>query len=94
MKIDNNKKNNLMVIKPPGFKNCSIVISYWSKTKKCPIHYMAHISRHITVSCQNFLTIHKIMAKLDGHGRDRREAARRLKSECKINFRKTKFFSQ
>jgi len=32
--------------------------------------------------------------KLDGHGRTRREAARRRKSECKINFRKTKFLSQ
>ena len=32
--------------------------------------------------------------KLDGHGRARREAARRRKSECKINFRKMKFFSQ
>ena len=32
--------------------------------------------------------------KLDGHGRARREAARRRKSECKINFRKTKFLSQ
>jgi len=28
--------------------------------------------------------------KLDGHGRPRREAARRRKSECNINFRKTK----
>ena len=27
--------------------------------------------------------------KLDGHGRARREAARRRKSDCKINFRKT-----
>ena len=32
--------------------------------------------------------------KLDGHGSARREAARRRKSECKINFRKTKFLSQ
>jgi len=32
--------------------------------------------------------------ELDGHGRARREAARRRKSECKINFRKTKFLSQ
>ena len=32
--------------------------------------------------------------KLDGHGRARREAARRRKSERKINFRKTKFLLQ
>ena len=32
--------------------------------------------------------------ELDGHGRARRESARRRKSECKINFRKTKFLSQ
>ena len=30
---------------------------------------------------------------LDGHGKARREAARRRKSVCKINFRKTKFLS-
>ena len=34
------------------------------------------------------------VAKLDGHGRARREAARRRKSDCKINFRKTNFLSQ
>ena len=34
------------------------------------------------------------ICKLEVHGRARREAARRLKSECQINFRKTKFLSQ
>ena len=37
---------------------------------------------------------YNVIYKLDGHGRARREAARRRKSECKINFRKTKFISQ
>jgi len=32
--------------------------------------------------------------KLEVHGRARREAALRRKSECQINFRKTKFLSQ
>ena len=32
--------------------------------------------------------------RLEVHGRARREAARRRKSECQINFRKTKFLSQ
>ena len=32
--------------------------------------------------------------KLEVHGRARREADRRRKSECQINFRKTKFLSQ
>ena len=36
----------------------------------------------------------RIRIKLDRHGRARREAARRRKSEWKINFRKTKFLSQ
>ena len=36
----------------------------------------------------------KNIFQLDGHGRARREAARRHKSECKINFRKKKFLSQ
>ena len=40
------------------------------------------------------LCIREIDVKLDGHGRARREAARRRQSECKINFRKTKFLSQ
>jgi len=36
----------------------------------------------------------KDRGKLEVHGRARREAARRRKSECQINFRKTKFLSQ
>jgi len=40
------------------------------------------------------LKLGPLLEKLEVHGRARREAARRRKSKCKINFRKTKFLSQ